>query len=206
MGSPSNKAANAANASEKERLAGITRTQGAVNDVFNSDQRKGDIADFVDAVRTFKGDDLERQRVKTDRESRFALARGGLTGGSVNVDRNAELGREFVRGQLDIDRQARGAGAGLEAADQDARARLIQLATSGLDATTGAAQSAAALRSSLEAGRSTELVQGAGNAFGNFAKFNQSSLDAKERRRAISETSGLFAPSSVGAFNFGGRG
>lgn len=186
--SSNNKAADEANRAEAERQAAISSTQAAVNNVFDGQQRAADIADLVNATRDFYTGDLNRQKAETDRQIKFALARGGLTGGSTQIDQNRKMADTYSRGLLDVERRAQGAGAGLESADQDARARLIQLATSGLDMTTGAQQAAAALRSNLEAAKGDQRMGAFGDAFSNFKAFLDQSRDAAERRRANRDT------------------
>lgn len=184
MSGGSDKAANAANAAEQDRLGQIRNTQSRVNATFDAPGRKADIADYVDATRQYQTDDLTRQKAESDRGLRFALARGGQIGGSVNVDKQAEQGRLFNRGLLAVEGKAQGAGAALEAQDQDARARLISLATSGLDATTGASQAAAAMKTNLEAGKAGMRADTIGNAFGSIADFTKEARRAAEQRRA----------------------
>lgn len=184
MSGGSNKAANAANAAESSRLAAIRGTQSRVNQTFDAPGRKADIADYVDATRQYYTDDLTRQKAESDRGLRFALARSGQIGGSVNIDKQAEQGRLHSRGLLAVEGKAQGAGAALEAQDQDARARLIQLATGGLDANTGASQAAAAMRTNLEAGKAGMQADTIGNAFGSIADYTKASREGAERRRA----------------------
>lgn len=206
MGSPSNKAANEANRQEQARQQAIAATQARVNQVFNDPSRAADIADYVGAVREFQTDDLNRQKGDADRNLRFALARGGLTGGSTQRDQQQRFGEDYSRGLLEVERRAQGAGAELQAADQDARARLIQLATSGLDATTAAQQAGAALRTNLEAGRSTAMAQGLGDMFGGVKSFAGAAKDAAEKRRAAREYGNpLYQASPINAGMFGGR-
>lgn len=206
-GGGNNRAANQARADEQARLASIRRTQGAVNAVFDNPQRAADIADYVAATREFYTQDLDKQKATADRELRFALARGGLTGGSTQVDQQTNLADDYAQGLLNVDRKARGAGAEIEAADQDARGRLIQLATSGLDMTTGAQQAAASMRTSLEAGKSARQMQGLGDAFQRVAKFNQDAKDADARRRADSAWLKAYGASpAIMGFNYGGQG
>lgn len=205
MSGPSNRAANEANRAEQQRQAAIRNTQNRVNQVFDSPERANDISDFVGAMREFYGEDLNRQKATTDREMKFGLARSGLTGGSTQNDQQAEKGRLYARGLLDIDRKALGAGADLEAADQDARARLISLATSGLDATTAAQQSAAAMRTNLQANRSTAQAQGVGDVFGGLKPVFDANKDAAQRRKAIDDAYGrLGAYNTSGQFGYGG--
>lgn len=190
-GGGSSRAADEANRQEQQRQAAIRGTQARVNQVFDSPQRGADISDFVGAMRDYYQQDLDRQKVDTDRQLRFAMARGGLLGGSVNVDTQKQFGEQYGRGLLDVERRAQGAGAELEAADQDARARLISLATSGLDATTAASQAAAAMRTNLAAGKSQAQAQGLGDAFGQFSQFIKQSREAAEKRRGIDDAYGL---------------
>lgn len=190
-GGGSSRSADEANRQEQQRQAAIRGTQARVNQVFDSPQRGADISDFVGAMRDYYQQDLDRQKVDTDRQLRFAMARGGLLGGSVNVDTQKQFGEQYGRGLLDVERRAQGAGAELEAADQDARARLISLATSGLDATTAASQAAAAMRTNLAAGKSQAQAQGLGDAFGQFSQFIKQSREAAEKRRGIDDAYGL---------------
>lgn len=149
----------------------------------------------MDALRTFYTRKLDQSKVESSRNLTFALARNGQVGGSNQIDNEEEFARRYSEGVLDVDRKARGAGADLEAADQDARARLISLATTGLDATTAAQQASAAMRTNLEAGRSTAMAQGIGDVFGQFKTFSDRAREASERRRANKDAGfGLYAP------------
>lgn len=185
MGSPSNRAAQQAQAAEEARLRAIQGTQRGINSVFDDPRRLGEIQRFVSDLRGFKMIDLNDQKQVADRQLQFALARKGQTGGSTQVDRQTQLGRDYQRGVLDIERQSQGAGAQLSAADQDARARMIQLANSGLDATTGAQQSAAALRSNIEGMQATARADGIGQLFGGVADFARRSREEADRRRGL---------------------
>lgn len=184
MGGSSDSAAKEANRAEQDRQATIRQTQSAVNNVFDSPQRAADIADYVGAMRQYFGDDLTRQKRTNDQQLKFSLARNGQIGGSTQIDQQRKFGENYSRGLLDVERRAQGAGADLESADQDARANLISLATSGLDATTAAQQAAAAMRTSLQAGKSTAMAQGLGDVFGDFKDFYAKSQESKVRRDA----------------------
>jgi hypothetical protein len=188
MGSSSNSAQRAAQQAEDARIAAIRQTQSRVNQVFDSPQRQADIADAVSANRDLGLQGLDEDKSLQDRQLKFALARNGLVGGSTQIDQSAELGRQYNKGVLEVDRRSRAVGADIEASDQDARARLIQLATSGLDATTAASQAAAGLRTNLEAARSANNVSDIGAFGGTFAEFLNQSREASQRRRANQET------------------
>lgn len=202
MSGGSDKASKQAQREEQARQARIAGTQGAVNQVFNDPSRAADIADFVAATRAYGTRELDEQKGLNDRQVKFALARGGQIGGSLNVDKQAELGRQYGKGLLEVDRRAMGAGADLQAADQDARARLIGLATQGLDITTAAQQSAAAMRTNLEAGKSATQMQGIGDVFGMMQKYYQQSQEAAVRRNADNKAWNMYQPSP--GFGYGG--
>lgn len=204
-GGGDNRAADEANRQEQARQAAIAATQGRVNQVFNNPARAADIADYVGAIRQYHGDDLSRQKADADRELRFAMARGGLTGGSTQVDQQKLFGQDYARGLLDVERRAQGAGAELEAADQEARARLISLATSGLDATTAAQSAASAMRTNLEAGKSAAMANGIGQVFGQTKTFADRARDAAEKRRALADYgNSLYQPTAPTGFFYGG--
>lgn len=169
---------------EMERQERIRESQGRINQVFDNPRRARDIADFVSATRTKLMDDLNRQNTDAARELKFSLARGGLSGGSVNLDQNRRLADEYNRGLINVEGRAQGAGAQLEAADQDARARLIQLATSGLDATTAASQAAAGLRSNFENARSQAFGEQLGDQFATIGGFVKNRREEAARRQA----------------------
>lgn len=205
MSSPSNKAANEASRAEKQRQASIANTQSSVNRVFNDPRRQGEISDFVNATREFYGQDLGRQKTQSDRELKFALTRNGVMGGSTQVDQQRRLGEDYQRGLLDVDRRARAAGADLETADQEARARLISLATSGLDATTAARQASESMRVGLESAKASATASGLGDVFTGMKPFVQNARDSAERRRANRDAGWeLYQPSAATAFNYGG--
>ncbi|MEW4985180.1 hypothetical protein [Stenotrophomonas geniculata] len=169
---------------EMERQERIRESQGRINQVFDNPRRARDIADFVSATRSKLMDDLNRQNTDAARELKFSLARGGLSGGSVNLDQNRRLADEYNRGLINVEGRAQGAGAQLEAADQDARARLIQLATSGLDATTAASQAAAGLRSNFENARSQAFGEQLGDQFATIGGFVKNRREEAARRQA----------------------
>lgn len=200
MGSPSNRAAREAQAAENARMAAIRNTQNQVNAVFDSPERQADIQQFVADLRGLNMADLDKNKMLADRSLKFALARNGQVGGSTQIDRQERLGEDYQRGVLEVDRAALGAGASLQAADQDARARLISLATSGLDATTGAAQSAAALRSNIEGARANAKVEGLDQMFGSVADFAKQSREAKQRQQGLTDSG--FSP--YGSSGYGG--
>lgn len=183
-GGGDNRAAEEAQRQERERMAAIAATQGRINAVFDDPRRAQEIQRAEGGLRDYLVRDLDEQKGINDRQLAFALARNGQTGGSVQVDRQAQFGRDYSRGLLEADRRARGFGAEIEAGDQEARSRLIQLAVTGLDTGTAAQQAAASMRTSLESGRSAAQAQGMSDVFGSFSKFYENSQRQAQNRRA----------------------
>ena len=181
---PSNKAADEAAAAEKARQAAIAATQGRVNAVFDSPERQAEIERAIAAQREFETGILNQKKADTDRQLKFALARNGQVGGSTQVDQQRRFGQDYANALLGVERSAQGFGANIRSADQDARARLISLATAGLDATTGAQQAAEAMRVNLQAGNANRNAESVANAFVNFNDFLKSSRERADRQRA----------------------
>ena len=203
MSGGSDKAQKEAQKAEAQRQAAIANTQATINQVFNDPQREADIADYVGALREYWGDDLSRQKSDTDRSLRFALARNGQVGGSTQLDQQSRFADDYAKALLQVEQKAQGAGANLRSQDQDARARLIGLATQGLDATTAAQQSAAAMRANLEAGRSTSMMASLQPMFSAYQNYAEKSAERKWRNEADKKTVGLYAPIATGG-GYGG--
>lgn len=199
MGGGSNNAQREAQAAESQRQASIAYTQGRINDVFSSPQREADISDYVGGLRQYYQQDLDRQKADADRSLKFALARTGQVGGSTQVDQQARFATDYAKALLQTNQKAEQAGAELRANDQDARSRLISLATSGLDATTGAQMAAQSLRAGLESSKGAAMSQGLGQMFQAYDQYNQATQDAKARQRAFDATTGLYASTPAGS-------
>ena len=96
MSGGSDKASKEAQRQEAERQAAIKNTQAAINAVFDDPSRAADIADAVSANRQYLTDDLSEQKANADRNLKFALARGGILGGSVQNDKQRILGQDYA--------------------------------------------------------------------------------------------------------------
>lgn len=184
MGSGSGDAQREAERAERERMAQIQGTQRRVDAIFSSPERERDIADFLAATRQYYRTDADRQQGDAARNTRFALARTGMTGGQFDVDTNARLSETYQRGLVEADRRAQGAAANLRAADADAKQRIFSLAQSGLDATTASNQAAQALRQNLDMGRVDAGERSLGDLFSRFGDIYSQSVKRKEDTRA----------------------
>jgi len=182
-GGSSNSAQRAAEAAEAQRQAQIRGSVSRINAAFDDPSRQREIGDYLGATRQFYMNDLNRQKGETDRNLKFAMARSGQTGGKVAIDNAARVGQDYNRGVIESDRRAQAAAADLRAQDESSRLGLIQMAQSGLDATTGSSRALSALQNNLQAGRATATAQGLGDAFGTFANLFKRSQEAAAARR-----------------------
>jgi hypothetical protein len=140
--SGSNKATRQAAKAEEQRTAQISAGNQAVDRAFEDRQPQYD--QFADALRSFYRTDAERQKTIADRQLKFSLARGGLTGGSAAKDAGTNLGREFTEGLLGAERQTQTSLADLLSRDEQSRMNLLSLVQGGADATSAASRAASA--------------------------------------------------------------
>ena len=182
-GGSSNSAQRAAEAAEAQRQAQIRGSVSRINEAFDNPNRQREIGDYLGATRQFYMNDLNRQKGETDRNLKFAMARSGQTGSKVAIDNAARVGQDYNRGVIESDRRAQSAAADLRSQDESSRLGLIQMAQSGLDATTGSSRALSALQNNLQAGRATSTAQGLGDAFGTFANLFKRSQEAAAARR-----------------------
>ncbi len=177
--------ADEAKAAEAERMARITRNVNAVNSAFAG--RAPQYAEYGKALRTQLTGDLAKQRETATRNTKFGLARAGLTGGSAAKDAAATLDRENQEGVINAERVARKGVADLQGQDEDTRMRLISLAQSGNDIGNAAQNTASMLRANLAGASATNRVQDLGEVFGQSAAAYRASTDAAARRRGLKD-------------------
>ena len=177
------KAQKQATRAEEERQAAMGQATGRVNAVFDSPERASQLDDFINAIREAYRIDADRQKGIADRRLKFAMARGGLTGGSAAVDANRTLGEEYTRGLVDAEARAQEAQGNLRGQDESSRLGLISMIRQGLDATTAAQRAGAAMQSNAQTAKGSALAQGLGDVFGSTAELYKRSEEASERRR-----------------------
>jgi hypothetical protein len=136
MGGGGNDAAKEANRAEAQRQANIKRSTAQINDIFNDPSRTGQYDKLASDTTAFYRNDLDKQQADATRNTKFALARSGQIGGSVQADQNTKLGEDYLQGVIKASRLGAQAGANLRASDETSRANLISMAQNGLDATT----------------------------------------------------------------------
>ena len=170
---------------EEARLRQVRSSQTAIDRIFNA--RGPQQQDFVNALRDFFNPDIREQKVEADRQLKFGLARGGLTGGSAAADAGTTLGEEFTKGLLDAEQQASGALADLRADDESSRQSLLALAQTGISSGSAASRALSASQANLEGVRARNLSEGIGNVFGGTADLFRKQQEAAERRRGLKE-------------------
>jgi hypothetical protein len=205
-GGPDDSAQKAAQQQQEQQQAAIEQAQSSINAIFNDPSRQADIDDFVDATRQYYQQDLDKQKANADRSLKFALAKSGLTGGSEQVDQQEQLGESYAKGQLQAEQKALGAGASLQDADEQARQRLIALATSGLDATNAATESSEALRTDLQSAQAQANADSLGDVFSSFNNFAKNVDTAQQQRDAYKQLYSLYGPiqTTGGGYAYGG--
>lgn len=166
---------------EQQRQAAIAKTVGDINTAFSG--REGQYKDFITARRAQYGDELARQQKQAVKQNKFALARNGLTGGSVQVDTGKKLADDLNLGTIAAENKAGGELASLKAADENSRNQMISLAQSGASIGNGSAQTASALRANIESARAGSVPDTLGKVFGDTADiYKQMSEQAAIRK------------------------
>lgn len=194
-------AAKQANTMEAQRQADIKATQQRIDSIFSAPGRERDIQSVIDATRAYLGDALKTKNLEAQRQTKFALARNGQTGGSYDVDTHRKLGNDFLKAALEVERRSQQAGTGLRNADQQAKMNLFSLATQGLDSATAMSQAAQSMRVDLANARQSANEDGLGDFFGNLGDVYKTSKEAAGARQAERYQYGTFYAPSGGASN-----
>ena len=184
MGGGNSSAQREAQRSEEARQAAIRQGSAQVESIFSSPERQQQYQDFYSASRELGMGDLNKQKAQADRSAKFALARGGLTGGSRARDVGTQMGQDYLDGLLTVDRRAQGSMADLMGADQQSKQNLLGLVQSGLDVTTANSSAASAMRANHQAGEATRMAGGLGELFGTAASMKNASEAERIRRQA----------------------
>lgn len=181
------KATKQAEKAEAARQSTISGNVGAINTAFRG--REPQYAEVGNATRSRLNTELARKRSEASRQTKFALAKSGLSGGSAAIDAGRRLTREGQEGAIGVERMARATEADLRSQDEASRLQLISLAQSGSEIGNAGQQAANMLRSNIDSAANKNLVDGLGNVFGGSADAYKRSQDAAARRKGLSEAS-----------------
>lgn len=182
----------AAAEAEAKRSATISTNVGAINRAFGG--RESQYTDFESALRNLYQGELGRQQGLATRQSKFSLARAGLTGGSAAIDAGRTLTREAGQGTLAAERQTRKGVSDLRGADEASRLQLISLAQSGNDIGNAASQTANTLRANIGQASASNIASGLGDVFGQTAAAYRAQQDAAQRRRGLADATAYAKP------------
>lgn len=143
-------------------FTGVGTANGQDRSVLYNQQRQ--------AVTDLNRRDVDRQFLDAERQNRFGLARAGLSGGSADIDSNAELTRRTNEGLIKAAGIGDQAAADLQTADERSRQNLISMAQSGID--TGQAAQMALSQLDANSANAASARSGAtvGNLFGDLAQ------------------------------------
>lgn len=177
-----NNATRQAERNERERQAQQSASINAINAAFAGRQK--DYDDFERAYRTFYTGKLDNQQEKANRELVFAMARGGLTGGSADVDANRLAAKAYQDGILQITGKAASAAGDLRRQDQAEKNNLISLAQAGMDATTAGNNALLSLQGTIDQAKSSIGMDTLGDMFAGLAPIYQQSQTNKGRKDA----------------------
>lgn len=195
-GGDPNKASREAQRSEEQRRAQVAQATAAIDRIFSG--REGQLDDFAAALRGEFETEALRQKAVADRELKFSLARGGLTGGSADVDARAELGEEFQRGLLRGERGVQETLGDLFASDEASRQQLIALAQGGASLSSSTQAASRALQSNLANARADNVADSLGDIFASTRNLYRRQQEAAERRRGLSDSEVYADPFSRG--------
>lgn len=168
---------------EAARQIAIKQGSANVNSVFDDPARAAQHDNFLKAMRDYYTQDANKQKLVADRTLKFSMARNGLTGGSAANDANVTLGEEYTKGLLGAENKAQGAYADLQQQDEQSRLNLLQMVRQGMDATTAATRSGAALQANAGSAQASGMAQGLGDIFGGTADIYKSQQEAAARRQ-----------------------
>jgi hypothetical protein len=118
-------AARNANAAREGRASNLT---SLIDSSFITPGREQQTQDFMGALRAQLGDTTNRAFADTSRQKRFATARAGLTGGSVDINRQKRTLEDLFKRRISDESQVQDAGQGLRTQDLATRQSLINSA------------------------------------------------------------------------------
>lgn len=152
---------------EAQRQARIRAATDAINRTFANANRQALYDEQKQAVYDLNMRDLRQQQAEAERANRFALARTGLLGSSVDVGTHDELQKAWAEGEMQSIAAGDAAAAQLMANDENQKQSLISLASTGIDTGTAAASAANALNANYQAALGARAGSSLGDLFGH---------------------------------------
>jgi hypothetical protein len=154
---------------EREQDARTRLARGQIDAAYDSPRRQAGYDRYANALRGYLGTELGRRKVDTGRNLKFALAKQGLTGGSVDVDTTRRLGDEFAQAALMNERSVQGGLADLRNTDEASRIALHNMAGQGMNATTAGRRAVEGFQQNAALAANDARVKGIGDVFSDTA-------------------------------------
>jgi hypothetical protein len=199
-------AANAANQATQQAQA-VQQSVAGINSAFAN--RQAQYSNYLGALNTSYQTQLNQQQASSSRALKFAVARTGMTGGSVAADQGAELQREMGQGTVTADEQAQAKLAGLESSDQASKQQAIALAQSGANVGNSAQQLDTQLQGNIQNAQTNLGPNTLGNIFGGITNTTNAMNAAGQQRlglRAAQAYTGAFTNNANTTGGYGGSG
>lgn len=152
---------------ELQRQQMAEEARNAILNQFANANREQAYQSHRNAVYDLNTQEVQRQAEEAERANRFALARNGLLGGSVNIDSNEELNRRTNEGLMQASGLADDAAASLRSQDEATKNSLLSMATNGINSAQASQLAVSGLQSNLANAAANEAVAQVGNLFGD---------------------------------------
>lgn len=135
---------------QKQQQQKMEAAIAAINNIFDNADRQSLYDEQQQAVYNLNKNTLDDNYNDAERTNRFALARNGLTGGSADVDSQADLQERYAKGLVEAEGLGQTAASDLQQSDETAKSNLISLAEAGLDSGSAANQATSSLNSNYQ--------------------------------------------------------
>lgn len=140
---------------------------------------------------------LNDSRDQAQRDLKFELFAKGLNGGSVDVDQNALLGRNYGQGVLDLGAKADSTVADMRGADETTRLGLLQSVDAGMDQGTALSSALGQLKVNNDRAAAEAAGTAVGDVFGGTGALYNESM----RRKGVADAQAAFSPYLYGRYN-----
>lgn len=129
---------------------------------------------------------IDEQKQQAGRDLKFELFAKGLNGGSVDVDQNAQLGRAYSQGLMDLGARADSAAAQLRGDDTAARLQLLQSIDSGMDQSSAVSSAMNQMKVNADKAAADATGTNLGNLFADAGLLYQKSQASQGKAAASS--------------------
>lgn len=156
-----------AGARERERQRIAEEARNAILQQFADPARETAYGNHRDAVYELNVEEANRQAAEAERANRFALARNGLAGGSVDIDSTEELNRRHNKGLMQAQGLADDAAANLRAQDENTKNSLMSMAANGMNSAQATDLALSGMKTNMQNAAANEAIAQVGNLFGD---------------------------------------